>query len=107
MGSNINHLIWIKIKAHNRIIALGFCWFLLNAEAITFLVKFGYTITFRIIHPVTEYRCLLLFIGCSNSLFEHLCETITLEDIITQHKASGIIANEVLANGKCLCEAIG
>ena len=51
---NMNHAVGIEIKAHNGVVALGLCWFFLNAEAVSVVVKLGNAIAFRVVYIIPE-----------------------------------------------------
>lgn len=48
----------------------------------------------------------MLFFGGTDSLFEHLGEACSLEDIVAQDKACRVAADEISADGECLCESV-
>ena len=50
---------------------------------IPILVKVSNSITFGIGNPITEHGCFLLFLDCTDSLLQHACKTLAIEDIIT------------------------
>ena len=65
--SHIDHLIRIEIKTNYSIVALGLCWFLNYTQAVTFFVKFSYTIALGIRDPVAKYSCVVVFFRFFNS----------------------------------------
>ena len=44
--------------------------FLLDAEAVPFVVEFGHSITFRIVDPIAEHSGFALLFGCLNAFLK-------------------------------------
>ena len=106
VSGHFNHLIRIEIQSDNSIVALWMLWLFLDAQTVSVLIKFCHTIAFRIVHPITEHGCFVLFLCGINCFSQHLGKTRTLEDIITQYQTSTIFTNEVGTNRKCLCQTV-
>ena len=106
MFGYINDLIWIEIKAYHSIIALRLLWFLFNGEAVALLIKFSNTITLWITDPITKDGCFLILLSIFDSFSQQACKAATIENIVTQNKASTVVTNKLLTNNECLCKSI-
>ena len=102
----IHYFVRVEIKANNSIVALRIRRFFFDAKAVAFLVEFSYTIAFRVGNPITENGGFAIFCIC-NCIIQECSETTSIEDIIAQYQASGIITYEILTDGEGLSESIG
>ena len=57
--------------------------FFFNGQAVTLLVKFRHSVTFRITHPVAEYRSFLFFLSGTYRFAQHGAETIPMKNVVT------------------------
>ena len=64
---------------------------LLNTEAIALFIKLCDTISLWIAYTITKDGCLVVLLCINNCLMQHLAKTSTMEDVISQHKASRIL----------------
>ncbi len=80
--------------------------FLLNAQAITILIKLSHAVTLRVIHPIAEHRSLTLVLSRSDSLPQHRRKARTMENIIAQHKTRRVITDKLTTNDKRLRKTI-
>ena len=107
IGCYIHYFIWIEIESYNGIVALWLCRLFFDREAVAFLIEFSHTISLWVVDLIAEDGCFLLFFCRTYSLFDHLGEARTMEDIIAKYKACRIVSDEILADGEGLCESIG
>ena len=79
---------------------------LFNREAVALLVELSHAIALRVVYPIAEDGCLLLFFCCAYSLLQHLGEAYALEDVIAKNQTDAIVADEVFAYGESLSKSI-
>ena len=60
----------------------------------SFFVELGHSVTLRIAYPVTEDRGHALLFRIGNGLTELYGEAVPVEDVIAQHQADRIVADE-------------
>ena len=75
---------------------------LLNAETIALFIELCDPISLWIADTITEDCCLVVLLCIYYCLTKHLVQSCTIEDIVAQYKASGIIINEFLTNNEDL-----
>ncbi len=106
MLGNLDYLIGIEIETRYSIVALGFLGFLLNAEAVAMIVEFGHAVAFRIGHPVAENGGLVMLLHISYGISQQSRKTCTEEDIVAQHEAGTVVADELFTDDKGLRKSI-
>ena len=79
---------------------------LLDAQAIALLIKLCHAISLRIAYTITKYSSFVILLCIYYSQMQHLVQTSTIEDVISQNKASSIITDELLTDYECLCQTI-
>ena len=60
----------------------------------------------RIAHPIAEDCGLAILLRILDCGLEHLAETGSMKDIITENKARAVIADELLADNERLSESV-
>lgn len=103
----LHHLVGIEVEAYHCIVAFGVLGLLLDGEAVTIPVEFGYSISLRVIDPVSKYSGLIFLLGSLYGIFQDFGETCTVEDVVTEYETGGVFAYEVLADDEGLGESIG
>ena len=106
MPGYIHHLIRIEIKPYHRIVGFRLSWFFLYGETITVYVKLSHAVTLRIIHPVTEHRCFLFLFCRVYCLTQQGGKTVPVKNVVTQHKADGIVPDELFPDKEGLCQSV-
>ena len=104
---HVHHLVGVEIKPDHRIIALGGFGFLLNADTVALFVELGHTVTFRIADPVAENGRFLILLGIFHCFFQQRGKAAAIKDVVAQHEAHVILADELPPQHKCLRESIG
>ena len=102
----IHNFVRIEIKTHNGVVTLRLLGLLFYTQTVPIFVKLSNAVTFRVVHPIPKYRCLPIIFCRINSSLKHACKTTSVENVITKHKASRIVANEFFSNDKCLCKSV-
>ncbi len=84
--------------------ALGF---LLDAQHVALRVKFGHPVPFRVVHPVSEDSGVVARFRILDGLPQQIGETLPVKNIVAQHQAGAIVANELLADDERLGQPVG
>ena len=95
----------VEIQAGNRIVRFRLFGFLFNRNHVTCLVKFHDTETLRVINIITEYSRLTVLCRLCRSL-QALTQARTIEDVVTEHHRTRLIANKFLAKRKRLRKTV-
>ena len=103
---DVHHLVGVEIETHHGIIAFGVSRLFLDGGHIAIGIESGYAITLGVAHPVTENGGQPL-LGILHGHRKHRRETLSVKNIITQYQTGGVVTNELFANDKGLCQAIG
>ena len=103
----IDHLVRVEVQAYHCIVRLGLCRFLFDGEAVSVCIELGHAIAFGVAHPIAEYGGLLFFFGSTHGLAEHGGKPVSVENVVAQHQAGGIVTDELLADEEGLCQAVG
>ena len=104
---HLDYLVGIEVEAYHCIVAFGVLGLLLDGEAVSFPVEFGYSISLRVIDPVSKYSGFVLLLRCPYCFAEDFGEACSVEDVVSEDKAGGVIADEVLADYEGLGESVG
>ena len=107
MLGDVHHTVRIEVQSHHRIVRFGLGGLLLNAQTVAVLVKLSYAIAFWVVDIIAEYGGLTFLFSIFYSLFQHACETTTVEDVVTQYQTGTVVANELLANDEGLSQTVG
>ena len=102
-----HYLVGIEVEADYGIVAFRMFWLFLDGKAVAVPVEFGYAVAFRVIDPVAENCGFIFFFSSLNCVFEYFGESCSMEDIVTEDEAGGVIAYKVLADDEGLCEPVG
>ena len=106
MGSHIYHPVGIEVQAHDRIMGFGLFRLFLNAEAVPVDIEFGHAISFGVTDPVAEYRGFPLLFSILHRTGEQFAEAVAVEDVVAQHQAGAVVADEFFSNDECLGKAV-
>lgn len=79
---------------------------LFDTQAIALLIKLCHAISLRIAYSITKYSSFVILLCIYYCLMQHLVQTSTIEDVISQNKASRVITDELLTDYEGLCQAI-
>ena len=101
------HLVGIEIEAYHGVIGLGMGGFFLDAEAIALAVELGHAVAFGVADPIAEHRGTAFFLGLADCLLQHGAEAGSMEDVVSEYQAGGIVADEFLADDEGLCQTVG
>ena len=104
---HLHHLVGVEVEAHHGIVALGHLGFFLNAEAVAVPVELGHAVTFGVAHPVAEDGGFLILLGILDGVAEQGGEAGAVEDVVAEHEAGAVVADELLADDEGLREAVG
>ena len=103
----VNYLVGVEVEAYYGIVGLGVLGFFLDGEAVALLVEFCYAVAFGVIDPVAEHGGFAILFGGFDAAAEDLRETGAMEDVVAEHEAGGVVADEVAADDEGLGEAVG
>ena len=82
------------------------CRFFLNGKTVAFGIKLCNAVALRVCHTVTEHGSFVLLLGSFHRGVELLAEISTEENVVSQHQAGGIVANEFPADDEGLGQPI-
>src|SRR6266404_3113470 len=92
----------VKVESGDGIVAFGPLRFFLNRDCASLFVEVNYTVTFRIVDVISEYRRAPMEFG------ERLMQAITpVEDVVAKNERDRIGADERLGDQKGLRDAFG
>ena len=103
---DFHHLVGVEIKAHHGVVALGALGFLLYREAVAGGVELGHAVTLGVGDPVAEDGGFVI-IGVGDGLAEELGEAVAVEDVVAQHEADAVVADELFSDYEGLGKAVG
>ena len=102
---DLHHLVRVEVEADDGVIALRVRRFLFDAEAIAGGVELGYAVAFGVGDPIAEDGGLpALSVGDGG--LQQAGEAVAVEDVVAQHQAGGIVADELLADEEGLRESV-
>ena len=104
---HFNYTIGIKIKTDYGIIRIGIFRFFYKVQNYTRTIKFSYSISFRITHPIAKYCSYISLFCIFYGLLQHWCQPLTIKYIIAENQTDRIFLYKLLSNDKSLCQAIG
>src|SRR5574344_1323706 len=104
--SYIHNLVRVEIESYDSIITLWFGRLFFYAQTVSLIVKFGHSIPFRVIYPITEDRSLFSLLCVADCLFEHFRKSGSMENVVSKNEAYAIISNEILSYCKCLSKSV-
>ena len=79
---------------------------LFDTQAIALLIKLCHAISLRTAYSITKYSSFVILLCIYYSLMQHLVQTSTIEDVISQNKASRIITDKLPTDDESLCQTI-
>ena len=100
-----DHLVGVEIQADHRVVAFRGRWLLLDRQAVALGVELGNAVSLRVGNPVAEDRRLAFF-GIGHRRAKQLHEAVAVENIVAQHQAGRIIADELFADDECLRQPV-
>ena len=101
-----HHLVRIEVQAYHSIVALWMFRLLLDAQAITLLIKLCYAISLRIAYTITKYGSRIIQFCIYYSFCQNLIQTSTIEDVISQYKTKRIITDKLFTNDESQSQTI-
>ena len=102
-----DHLVRIEIEAHDGIVALGLLRLLLDGLGIAVGVERDDAVALGIVDPAAEHGRFRIFLRIVDGLQQQIPEAGAVEDVVAQDHADGVVADELLADDKGLCQAVG
>ena len=105
--SILNYIVIVEIKSRYAVIALGMLGFLLNRYRPPVLIEFDDSESLGILDIIAEHRSASALLGIIYGSLKLKAEAVTCEDIVTQNHSYLIVADEFLAEDKCLCKSVG
>ena len=103
---DIYHLVRVEVQAHDGVVALGLGRLLFDGEAVALLVELGHAVAFGVGDPVAEDGGLPLG-SIRDGLLEHRDEAAAVEDVVAQHEAGAVVADEFFSDNEGLRQPVG
>ena len=104
---DFHHAVRIEIQAHNGIVRLRLLRLLLDAQAVALIVDFCHAIALGVVHVVAKHRRFPVLLCIDNALAQQLGEAHAVENVVAEHEAGAVVANELLADNERLCQTVG
>ena len=103
---HLHHFLVVEVQAGDGVVGLGVCGLFFHAQHLAVLIKLHDAKALGVLHVIAEHGAAPLVFGVGSSGLEDLGKTVAVEDIITQDHGTAVIADELLAQNKCLCQAV-
>ena len=107
MLSHFDDLVGVEIEAHHGVVTIRLFRLLLDAEAVALTVELGYAVTFGVADPIAKHGGFVVFLCVFDGITEQSGEAAAVEDVVAQHEAGAVVADELLADDEGLREAVG
>ena len=104
---DVHHLVGVEIEADDGVVALRLRRLLLDRKAVAVRVELRHAVALRVIDLVAEDRGLAVLRGGADRLLEERRQAGAVEDVVAQHQADAVVADELLADEERLREAVG
>ena len=104
---NIHHTVRIEIEAHDGIVRLRVLGFLLDAQTVAVGIELGHAIALGVVDIIAEHGGLALLLGALDGILQHAGESAAVEDVVAQHEAGTVVADELFADDERLRQTVG
>ena len=93
----------VEVQPHDSVVALGFLGLLLDRDTAAVRSELRHAVALWVADPVAEDGSFITLLGILDSLTQGLREGHTVEDVVAEYEAYGVVADEVLADEEGLC----
>ena len=100
------NLVVVEVETGYTVVAFGLFRFLFNGNRFSVLVEFHDAETLRIIYIVSENSGTFACFCIVYSSFQALFEAMSCENVVTKDHTYGVVADEFLADDKCLSKSV-
>ena len=103
---HLHHFLVVEVQAGDGVVGLGMLGLFLHAEHLAVLVELHDAKALGVLHIVAEHGAAALVLCVGHGALEQLGEAVAVENVITQDHGAAVVANELLAQNKGLCQTI-
>src|SRR5699024_3331993 len=90
----------------HTVVALRVLRFLLDRDGPALFVELYDTESLRIVHVIAEYSGAGILFRSLHRCPQTFFQTMSVENIISQHHGNGVFSDELLPDDKCLCQSV-
>ena len=102
-----DHFVGVEIESYDRVVGFRMRGLLLDREAVARRVELRDAVPLGVLDAVSEDGRLGLLLGVPHRFAEHPRESRSVEDVVTQHQAHRVVADELLADQERLRQSVG
>ena len=102
----LDHVLIVEVQAGHRVMRLRMRRLLLDGHGLLVLVELDHAITLRIVHVIAEHARATAVLGLRDGLAQGRAQAVAVEDVVAQHERAGLAADELLADGEGLRQAV-
>ena len=102
---DVHHAVRVEIQSDNGIVAFRIRWFLFNAQAVSFSIKFRHSITLWVVDVIAKDGSGIV-LGILNRFVQQFFKACATEDVVSKNQTCGVVSDKLLTDDECLCQSV-